>query len=575
MGEKHNTNPSEILEAGKLNELRNLIIGLDHQELERLQNLIRDPHIFAEEISELLPYSVRKLIEKGELAIDSLQPFIEDAMHKSIQNNPKRLADILFPIMGPAIRKAVSEDLKRMIAAVNANLEAGLSPRSFKWRLQALLSKRSYTEILLANTYIFHVSHVFLIHRETGILLNQEIAAESTDLESDMISGMLTAIRDFVQDSFKSAASGSLDVVQVGDLNILIEQGPHAIIAAIVEGQPPADYRLTLTETVEAVHFNHATDLEKFDGATKVFVHTSKFLKNCLQKEKKEKKSNVPWPLIFILTIILGLIFWLTYLNFDRNKRFNDFVEKLDELPGYHITKTEKRNRNFFVYGLRDFQAGTYDSLLAQSRFDSSRLKLQLEPYISIEPAMVLKRADEIINPPSSVIINYAAGNLFLSGTASEEWVNQAIENAYKIYGVTNLDTSRLNQKTDIPQPDLEWIIPAIEKYTFIFEMNVVSLSAKQQQQFDSLVQAAVHLDDYNNMYNKKMAIYVRSYTSRTGNVDANMRVAVKRAESFASLLKDAGLRDELLEAQVLFTEDVNVSQMLRSVRFEVFEKIE
>ncbi|MDO8898611.1 MAG: hypothetical protein Q7V19_13255, partial [Bacteroidales bacterium] len=102
MGEKHNTNPSEILEAGKLNELRNLIIGLDHQELERLQNLIRDPHIFAEEISELLPYSVRKLIEKGELAIDSLQPFIEDAMHKSIQNNPKRLADILFPIMGPA-----------------------------------------------------------------------------------------------------------------------------------------------------------------------------------------------------------------------------------------------------------------------------------------------------------------------------------------------------------------------------------------------------------------------------------------------------------------------------------------
>ncbi len=575
MGEKRNTNPSEILEAGKLNELRNLIIGLDHQELERLQNLIRDPHVFAEEISELLPYSVRKLIEKGELTIDSLQPFIEDAMHKSIQNNPKRLADILFPIMGPAIRKAVSEDLKRMIAAVNANLEAGLSPRSFKWRLQALLSKRSYTEILLANTYIFHVSHVFLIHRETGILLNQEIAAESTDLESDMISGMLTAIRDFVQDSFKSAASGSLDVVQVGDLNILIEQGPHAIIAAIVEGQPPADYRLTLTETVEAVHFNHATDLEKFDGATKVFVHTSKFLKNCLQKEKKEKKSNVPWPLIFILTIILGLIFWLTYLNFDRNKRFNDFVEKLDELPGYHITKTEKKNRKFFVYGLRDFQAGTYDSLLAQSRFDSSRLKLQLEPYISIEPAMVLKRADEIINPPSSVIINYAAGNLFLSGTASEEWVNQAIEKAYKIYGVTNVDTSRLNQKTDIPQPDLEWIIPAIEKYTFIFEMNVVSLSAKQQQQFDSLVQAAVHLDDYNNMYNKKMAIYVRSYTSRTGNVDANMRVAVKRAESFASLLKDAGLRDELLEAQVLFTEDVNVSQMLRSVRFEVFEKIE
>jgi outer membrane protein OmpA-like peptidoglycan-associated protein len=573
MGEEHKTNLSEIMELGKLNELRNLIVGLNHQELIRLQNLIRDPHVFAEEISELLPYSVRKLIEKGELTVDSLQPFIEDAMHKSIQKNPKRLADILFPIMGPAIRKAVSEDLKRMIAAVNANLEAGLSPQSFKWRLQALLSKRSYTEILLANTYIFHVSHVFLIHRETGILLNQEIAADSADLESDMISGMLTAIRDFVQDSFKNAASQSLDVVQVGELNILIEQGPNAIVAAIVEGQPPADYRLTLSETVEAVHFNHALELEKFDGQTKVFIHTSKFLKNCLQKQKKEKKSNVPWPLIFLLAVILGVIFWFTYLNIESKKRFHTFVEKLDELPGYHITKTEKKNRTFFVYGLRDFQAGAFDTLLLQSRFDSNRLKVHLEPYISIEPAMVLKRATEIINPPSSVVLNYAEGNLYLSGVASEEWVKKAFENVHRIYGVTNLDISQLNQKTDMPQPDLGWIIPAIEKYIFIFELNIVSLTAEQQQQFDSLVQAAVHLGEYNNQNNKKMAIYVRSYTSRTGNVDANMRVAVRRAESFVGLLKDAGLQDDLLEAQVLFTEDITVSQMLRSVRFEVFEK--
>jgi outer membrane protein OmpA-like peptidoglycan-associated protein len=573
MGTKNDTNPSEILELGKLSELRNLLIGLNQAELERLQNLISDPHVFAEEISELLPYAVRKLIEKGELSVDNLQPFIEDAMHKSIQNNPKRLADILFPIMGPAIRKAVSEDLKRMIAAVNANLEAGLSPRSFKWRLQALLSKRSYTEILLANTYIFHVSHVFLIHRETGILLNQEIAEESSDLESDLISGMLTAIRDFVQDSFKNTSSGSLDTVQVGDLNILVEQGPHAIIAAIVEGQPPADFRLTLAETIEAVHFNHAIDLEKFDGSTKVFVHTSKFLKNCLIKQKKEKKNNVPWPLIFLLTVIFALSVWFIYKHFESKNRFNTFVEKLDALPGYHITKAEKSKRKFNVYGLKDFQAPSYATVFEESRIDTTKLLIHFEPFISLEPSMVLKRAENILNPPSSVEMQYESGKLILNGEADDAWVKQAIENVSRIYGVIRIDTAGLNMKS--PITNLEWIIPAIEKYTFIFEVNVVSLNSVQQQQFDSLVKAAVHLGEYNSIYNRKLAIYVRSYTSRTGNVDANMRIALKRAESFSALLKEAGLADELLEAQALFMEDVTETQLLRSVRFEVFDKSE
>ena len=163
MHEKKEVKPEEFLELGRLSELRHLVTGLTQAELERLQKLISDPHEFANEISDLLPYSIRKLIEKGEFSVDELQPFIEDAMHKSVQKNPTKLADILFPVMGPAIRKAVSEDLKKMIASVNSTIESGISPKSIKWRFQSLMSKRSFAEIVIANTYIYHVRHVFLI----------------------------------------------------------------------------------------------------------------------------------------------------------------------------------------------------------------------------------------------------------------------------------------------------------------------------------------------------------------------------------------------------------------------------
>jgi len=557
-----------LLEAGKLNELRKLLIGLSQDELNRLQKLLNDPHEFAEELSTLLPYAIRKMIEKGELTVDTLLPFVEDAMHKSIQKNPQRLADILFPVMGPAIRKAVSEDLKRMIAAINASLETGFSPKTIKWRLQALTSKRSFAEIVLANSYVYHVSHVFLIHRETGLLLREELAPESNPLESDLISSMLTAIRDFAHDSFKSATPGTLDEIQVGELKILVEQGPFAVLAAIIEGQPPADYRLTLMETIEAVHFNHGHDLEKFKGDTSVFVHTSKFLQTSLIKEKKEKKARPPYIIIVLLILLLTGAGYLVVQKTMRNIKFNKFVSKIEAIPGYHLTDYEIKGKLIIIKGLKDPLADDYTQIAYESDLDAKQFRMNLEPFISADSAIIIKRAEKALRPPVDVQLKLEKDILIISGTSSQQWQNTIYDNISAIYGIDRIDISGLNQQ----KVDLQWIIPSIEKHQFIFDINVVLLDNEQQIQFDSLVKAAVNLEAYNQLYDKKLAIYVRSFTNRNGNIEANERVASKRAEEFMMLLEKAGVKKELLKAQVLFAEDITESVYLRSVHFAVFD---
>lgn len=571
MKENQTSEPGELIERAKLNELRTLLLGLNQEELKRLQRLLRDPHEFANEISELLPYSIRKLLEKGEISTEALLPFVEDAMHKSIQKNPQRLADILFPVMGPAIRKAVSEDVKKMITSVNATLDSGLSPRKLKWRLQALTSQRTFTEIALANTYIYHVSQVFLIHSQTGLLLHHESNEQSVNLEADMISGMLTAIRDFVNDSFKSKSSGSLDEIQVGKFNLLIEQGPYAIVAAVIEGQPPADFRVTLMETIEAVHFNHAFDLEKFDGNTDVFTHTSKFLRNCLIQEKKEKNGRIPWPLLIVSMLVLSAAAYFIYSHYTSNKRFTAFVAQLDALPGYYVIQSGKKSGKYYVKGLKDIEAFPYDELLIQNAIDTNDLQLAFEPYLSLDKEIVIKRFSADFQPLSSVQISYRNGTLTLSGSAPSQWINDVVTQKNRIFGVHTININAMN--VDEP-PNLQWIIPAIEKYNFAFEMNIVSLNEFQQKQFDSLVKAAINLEQYNLLYSKKMAIYMRSFTNKLGNVEANMKVASRRAHSFIQLLNAAGVPIDLLEAQVIFKEDIEEEILLRSVRFEVFEKI-
>ena len=57
--------------------------------------------------------------------------------------------------------------------------------------------------------------------------------------DADMVSGMLTAIRDFVGDSFKVSEDEGLEALKVGELSVWIEQGPQAVLAAVMRGSAP------------------------------------------------------------------------------------------------------------------------------------------------------------------------------------------------------------------------------------------------------------------------------------------------------------------------------------------------
>jgi OOP family OmpA-OmpF porin len=55
---------------------------------------------------------------------------------------------------------------------------------------------------------------------------------------------MLTAIRNFVEDSFNVAQGDSLDALRFGGLALWIEQGSEAILAGVIRGNAPKELRL-------------------------------------------------------------------------------------------------------------------------------------------------------------------------------------------------------------------------------------------------------------------------------------------------------------------------------------------
>ena len=206
----------------ELNELRDIIVGPEQKQIQKIEKQIEV--IDKEQLSEVLPESLILSTKKDNKLYKALSPTIEESLDYSIKKNPKAIAEAIFPIIGPAIRKSIYNALKELRDSINLAIEQKFN---LSWRIESLKTGRPYSEIVLNHCLLFRVEQIFLIHNETGLLI-QHVGLNNVNSDnSDLISGMLTAIQDFVRDSFGSKDE-EIESFNVGEFKIIIENGPSA-----------------------------------------------------------------------------------------------------------------------------------------------------------------------------------------------------------------------------------------------------------------------------------------------------------------------------------------------------------
>ncbi len=94
-----------------------------------------------------------------------------------------------------------------------------------------------------------------------------------------------------------------------------------------------------------------------------------------------------------------------------------------------------------------------------------------------------------------------------------------------------------------------------------------------KKRQFEKLKSTALLLDEFNQTQDENHVILIESFTSKASNKAANTKVALTRAESFMELLNNAGVPSALMEATVVYNEDMAKPMPVRSVGFEVVRK--
>ncbi len=513
-----------------LADLRAILVGPEQQALEALRARLEDPAAQARDVAAVLPQALQLRALDAELA-RALAPPVEDAITASIQRNPKPLADALFPVMGPAIRKAVAASLTAMVESLNRTVEHSLSWRSFQWRLEAFRSGRSFGEVVLAHTLLFRVEQVFLIDRASGLLLQHVHAGDIGVQDADMVSGMLTAIRDFVGDSFSVADQASLDAFQVGDLAVWIESGPGALVAAVIRGRPSSDLRLRLQEALETIHLQLADAFEAFQGDAQPFEAARPELEACLRAEyRRDEQPRGRAFAVVAAVLLVALAVWAGVAWRDR-QRWNAYLDVLRAQPGLVVVSAGRTGGKFVVSGLRDARAARPAELLRQTSLDPAGVEGRWQPYQALEPAFVLARAREALEPPASASLDLVDGVLVVTGRAPAAWLLAARERARFIAGVDRLDAG------EALEAGLRDVVGRIQATMPLFGKGTSRPVAGQEAVFSTLGESLRELEALLAAAGRRAQVAVAGHTDSDGAPDANVPLSLQRAERARDVL--------------------------------------
>lgn len=409
--------------VAEFDALRRLLIGPEQSKIEELSEEIQSRQPTAEELAERLPEAIALSGSRDDQLGRALGPTIDVALKESIRRDPQEMANAIFPVLGPAIRKAIAETMAGLVQSINAAVEQSLSVNGIKWRVESWRTGAPYHDIVIKHALVYRVEQAFLVHAETGLLLEHASAPDLSLPDADLISGMLTAIQDFVRDSFRPGEGATLRTFTVGDHTVQVEAGPRALIAVVIRGNAPESVLRKQQDALETVHMEFAGPLADFTGDSTPFIPARPLLQGCIETvlstASKEKNRNawMKWalPLALVVAVLGGL--WIR-----STMRWHRALNALRAEPGLVVVDASRGFGSWNISGLRDPIARDPAAVLAGVGVKDASLSGKWEGYLSLDPALVRSRAraaiDSLKQSVESQQILFASGSAELDAEA-------------------------------------------------------------------------------------------------------------------------------------------------------------
>ena len=525
-----------------LQKLRELLFLREMTSLRTLENRLDDPAQHARETSEVIAEALLlRGQQKDHLLYTALEPMAEALFKEALRKNPMDFVNVLFPLMGPAIRRSIAETFHSMLEGFHKTMEQVFSWKGLRWRWQAWRTGVSFSEVVLLNTLLYRVEQVFFIHAETGLVLSHVSGSDVTAQDADMVSAMFTAIQDFARDCFAGGPGSNLDSLQLGEFTILLERGSSAYLACVVRGAVPFEFRGRLRDAMAVLQVKYANELNSFTGDTEKFVSARWILEDLLDARYAGEGVPLPFwirlmPAMAVLLLVAsgGYVWYGIHQRSVERHRMEESFALVGEKPGILLVEARQdRTHHWKVIYQKDPFAEDPKFL------DPKAYTLQVIPYLSYEAEMITLRVKERIVPPEGVTVEFdGSGTLRLRGKASMAWMLQARQEALTLPGVEKIDMSGL---TDPRIDELKSMIALVESTVVEFPLGKETPVPEDAAKLARAVDTLVKIEKLATSMNISVSLTVYGRADATGDDKRNYEISRARTRTVAAMLYTQG----------------------------------
>jgi len=557
--------------------------------------LTRKVSVSREEIVQAIAPILDEMIEaktredKGAIA-SALAPVVSAAIAQQIINSPGEFATALAPEMGAAIKEqitlerdamvdalypvignTISKYMAEAIRSINDKVSNTFSVEGIKRKIRAKIQGVSEAELILREAMPFTVQAIFLIHKNSGLVISDVQHSGNQRLESEMVAGMLTAIRSFVNDCIaQSGEMSELNQIEYGNSKIILEAAGYCYLAVVIQGEPSQKFIEKMRQSLSTIVEVYGKTIKEFDGdPASIPDQVTARLKGLLDIPSQDK-STKPTTLLLVISLILGFILvpWGIYqyrhkIDHGIQADVTQALSSAPELAVYRLGVNAHQGTVKLTGQVPNQYLRQRAELIAQQaavgqKLDNEIIAVEV-PADPVLAAAEVKRVTAILNQLEGVSIStkYAAGKVTVAGKVSTlvdaGKITKALEQIPGVRSITN--TVQLQPLT----------------ITTRIYFDYASAKLKPADAGDKINQVKAFLKRYPHAYLK-----IIGHSDSSGSLAENQQLAMERAKAVRDILVSEGIDSRRLQVAGIIQRppDVDANQPLWLSRYVEFEPI-
>jgi outer membrane protein OmpA-like peptidoglycan-associated protein len=528
---------------GEYDRLRQLLLEQERGRMDALQDSVGRATARFERVPDLLAEDIEASLRDGKRSrlANVLSEASADSLEIAVRRRPQAVVQAVYPIIGPAIRRSLSDALRQMADDLDRALSDTFSPRALLWRWEAWRSGTPYAQVMLRHTTRYQVEHLFLIAPESGLLLGHLTASGLPALDADAVAGMFTAIQQFVRDSVTVDEDGaSIGSATVGDYRLAVSEGPGARLVAFVRGVPSSDFGLRLDELNEELHARYGAQWGDAGsagvaGAGLLEQRQLDELNSCWATRHggaRPQRRKYVWATLALAA--LALLFYAA-LGWRWSSQVSAIGRHLSATPGLVVSRLDDGARGRLrIEGLMDPLASDPRAWLRQ-HYPEVEVEIRTRPFVSLEPQLVQRRVAQTLHlPEAAVRAPDAQGMIRLTGSVPfPDWY-RARATSLSTPGVTGIDYDGLSY----PQkPQIDAAIASIQSLKVPFVSGTLTPDAGWEDVLAEMGRKLQALERTGATASIAFHLQTAGLTDEPGTLDENRNLRQQRAEWLASRL--------------------------------------